>query len=238
MRIGELTRSQCVVVAVTGTTAATLAVPGYLHRVRHEAGGELVRPPDSRYAREVVECAVDELSPAVLAHSYRCFQWSTAFAAIDGLRVDPEQLWAAAMLHDLALGGPDVAGFGCFAAISGEAAARLVARHRTTEDAEAIRNAIAVHFHPREPDEPVAHSLHSAVNLDVVGYRLRELDAKLVTATEAARPREGFREEFGAAMRVEVRRRPRSAAAVLWRAGARLPLASNPLERGAPRSPR
>ncbi|WOC13571.1 HD domain-containing protein [Gordonia sp. MP11Mi] len=230
-RVGELTGRERLAAAASATAAVTTAVPGYLRRVRVESGGEPVRPPDSRYAMEVAERAADQLAPSVLAHSRRCFQWSMAFAGIDDLRTDPEQVWAAAMLHDLALGGPDVPGYGCFAAIGGEAAARLVARHRPPADADVVRDAIAVHFHPSEPDEPVARCLHSAVNLDVVGYRLREVDPALVATIEAEHPRHGFHEAFADAMRIETRLRPHSSAAVLWRVGARLPMALNPLAR-------
>jgi hypothetical protein len=180
---------------------------------------------------EVAERAADELSPEVLAHSRRCFQWAAAFAEIDGLVTDPEQLWAATMLHDLALGGPDVDGYGCFAAIGGDAAAALVARHGSSADADVVRGAIAVHFHPAAPTEPIARCLHSAVNLDVVGRRLREVDAGLVALTEAAHSRDGFTQAFCDAMKVEARLRPYSSAAVLWRAGARLPILLNPLAR-------
>jgi hypothetical protein len=180
---------------------------------------------------EVAERASDELSREMLAHSRRCFQWAAAFAEVDGLVADPEQLWAATMLHDLALGGPDVDGYGCFAAIGGDAAAALVARHRSSADADVVRGAIAVHFHPATPTEPIARCLHSAVNLDVVGHRLRELDAGLVAVTEAAHSRDGFTQAFCDAMKVEVQRRPYSSAAVLWRAGARLPILLNPLAR-------
>ncbi len=231
MRIGELTRSERLSTAMAASAAAARSLPGQLRRVSSSSCGQLVTPPDSKFAMEVAERAADELAPEVLAHSLRCFQWAAAFAEVDGLVTDPEQLWATTMLHDLALGGPDVDGYGCFAAIGGSLAGELVARHRSAADADIVRSAIAVHFHPATPAEPVARCLHSAVNLDVVGRRSRELDAGLIAVTEAAHSRDGFTQTFCDAMKVEAQLRPYSSAAVLWRAGARLPILLNPLAR-------
>lgn len=231
MRAGELDRRSRRAAAAAALVAAFRAVPAQLRGRPTGAVVALTPPPDSRFAREVAERAADELSGPVHQHSLRCWQWANAFAEVDGLDVDAEQLWAATMLHDLALGAPDHPDYGCFAALGADHAARLVAAHRGQAQAEVVRAAIAGHFHPAVPAEPVARCLHSAVELDVVGYRLREVDGGLVTATESAHPRAGFGEVFTTAMRTEARLRPHSSAAVLWRAGARVPMALNPLAR-------
>lgn len=231
-RIGELDRGGRWRTAVAGLTAATLATPGYLGRPPSSPDhAALPTPPDSRYAREVAERAREELSSPVLAHSLRCWHYSLRFADVDGLVVDPEQAWAAALLHDLALGASDVPGYGCFAALSADRAAELVARHRRTPDVEQVREAIAKHFEPFPASGAHARCLQSAVNADVVGYRLGELSPGVVAAIETGFPRDGFREAFTAALRTENRLRPHSTAAVLWRSGARLPMLLNPLER-------
>ncbi|MCF8611419.1 hypothetical protein L5G28_14820 [Gordonia sp. HY285] len=59
MRVGELTGRERLAAAASATTAATTAMPGYLRRVRVESGGEPVRPPDSRYAREVARHRIE-----------------------------------------------------------------------------------------------------------------------------------------------------------------------------------
>ncbi|MFT3661810.1 MAG: hypothetical protein QM809_10530 [Gordonia sp. (in: high G+C Gram-positive bacteria)] len=218
--------------AVLGLTGATGDLPGRLRAPRRAAGGATPAvPPDSRLAREAAERAADELSPEVLAHAYRCWQWSVAFADVDRLAPDRELTFVAAVLHDLELGAPDHPDHGCFASLSGARAGGLVAAHRGAEDAETVRRAIAGHFAPWTPEDPVARVLHSAVNLDVVGRRLHDLDPGLVDVVEDRHPRTGFVPVFTAALRVEAERRPRSAAAVLWRTGAVLPIRANPLER-------
>ena len=220
-------------IAAVGAATATRAAPRLARPVPRAAPGPIASPPDSRFARAVTERAMDELSAEIREHSIRCWHWSSAFAAVDGLTVDPELAYAAALLHDLALGTEDDPAYGCFATKSGDLAADLVRDHRDAEDAAVVRDAIAEHFQPVRPPEPHASCLHSAVNLDVVGYRLRDLPAATVVAVEEAHPSAGFARAFADAMAVEARYRPASSAASLWRAGARLPMTLNPLNRAA-----
>ncbi|WP_454165648.1 HD domain-containing protein [Gordonia iterans] len=237
MKIGELGRADRIRCAATGSVRAALDLPRVLRGTRGTAGSAATAaPPDSRLARAAAEQAVDELDPVVLAHSYRCWQWSVAFAEIDRLAPDPESMFVAALLHDLALGAPEDPEYGCFAALSGARAGELVTRHRGPQAAATVRDAISAHFLPWAPDDPVAAVLHSAVNLDVVGRRLDDVDPGLVDAVERAHPRTAFVPAFTAALAIEAQRRPRSAAAVLWRAGAALPIRMNPLQRAADRS--
>lgn len=235
MRIGELGTADRWRVAVRGAAVATAAMPGLLRgTVAVATAGEpgaLVVPPDTALTREAAERATRELTTEVLAHSWRCWQWAMAFASIDGVHPDPELAFVAALLHDVALGAPDDPVYGCFAAMGGAQAVDVVGEHRDAAAAAVVGNAIAAHFHPASPAEPVAHCLHEAVNLDVVGYRLREVSAHRVATVERRYPRTGFDRAFARAMRTEVRLRPKSAAAVLWQSGARLPLTMNPLRR-------
>src|SRR5215212_5868784 len=59
----------------------------------------LVRP-GSALTRAADEQAQRRLSPALLNHSYRTFAFAAALGALEGLTVDAELLFAAAMLHD------------------------------------------------------------------------------------------------------------------------------------------
>lgn len=233
MKRGELTTAQCAWVAARGLAETTLAMPASLRSFRGSTGVSrlLITPPDSQLVREATDRAVHELSLPILEHSRRCWQWSMAFAEIDGLLVDPEETYVAAMLHDIALGGPASAEYGCFAALGGAVAAGIVEPHRAPATAERVSEAISAHFDPRQPDAPLARALHAAVHLDVVGRRLAEVRPELVVAVEDAHPRESFAAEFASALRREAQFRPRSTGAVLWRAGARLPMALNPLNR-------
>jgi hypothetical protein len=60
-------------------------------------------PPSSALTRGAVEQAERRLSPALLNHSYRAYAFGAAGGALDGLTVDTELLFAAALLHDTGL---------------------------------------------------------------------------------------------------------------------------------------
>src|SRR5690242_1845002 len=58
-------------------------------------------PPDSAFAKEVVE-ACSDLGPAVIEHSYRSYLFARVLALVDGVECDEEALFAATMFHDYA----------------------------------------------------------------------------------------------------------------------------------------
>ena len=58
------------------------------------------RTPPSALTRTAEQVALQRLTPAVLNHSYRCYSYSVAIAALEDIDVDRELLSAAAMLPD------------------------------------------------------------------------------------------------------------------------------------------
>ena len=232
---GELGRVDRLRVMLQAAAIQTRALPSQLARVPKSgpATPALIDPPDSALAGEALEHAREVLSPGVLAHSLRCWQWAMRFRAVDGLEPDPEALFVACVLHDTALGAPADAHVGCFALLGAEEAGRfVVARGAPAASAETVATAIARHMDPRTPTGhgPEAALLHDAAHLDVAGYRVRDLPPDVLRAVVAALPREGLGAEFGELARHENRVRPRSTVAVLWRSGMRIPLRLNPLD--------
>lgn len=232
---GELGRADRLRVVLQAAAIQTRALPSQLAGVAKSgpAAPPLVDPPDSDLAREALEHASEVLSPAILAHSLRCWQWAMRFRAVDGLEPDPEALFVACVLHDTALGAPADAHVGCFALLGAEEARRFVAARGAPASAETVATAIARHMDPRTPTGhgPEAALLHDAAHLDVAGYRVRDLPPEVLRTVVAALPRNGLGAEFGALARHESRVRPRSTMAVLWRGGMRIPLRLNPLDR-------
>ena len=233
VRPGELTRRAQVVAGSRALVSATRHAPGAVRGPGATGPAGLAAVPDSALCRAATEQAVEELTPAVLRHSLRCWQWGSSLAHLDGTRPDPEALYVACVLHDITLGTADPE-VGCFAHAGSEVAAVVCHRHGRVDLAPVVREAVAHHFDPRPVDEPVARALHAAVNLDVVGHRSAEIARDLALAVLAEHPRDGFRQEFLAAVRLESRRRPRSMAAAMHRAGMALPMRLNALDRLVP----
>src|SRR5690242_15248984 len=59
--------------------------------------------PDSALTRAALTAAHAALSPALLHHSHRTFLFGAALGELEGLAVDHEVLYAAALLHDVGL---------------------------------------------------------------------------------------------------------------------------------------
>lgn len=235
MRIGELTRGQQVRLAGAALFAQAGASPQLFRRPsRRTSATDRPTPPDSKLCRESLDHAESSLAPTIFAHSLRRWEFGVALAEIDGVRFDPETFYVASVLHDIALGGPDDAHRGCFAAIGAQTARSFVLqREATLPMAEHVHDAIALHMDVATPKDagPEAALLHGAAHLDVVGTRAHELDPNLVRSVHTDLPRDGFDSEFSSAMRMETGVRPNSRAATLWRAGMPVAMALNPLRR-------
>jgi hypothetical protein len=190
-------------------------------------------PPDSRLARDVLALATEVYSPALLGHCQRCWYWADTFARIDGVRYDPELLYAACLLHDIALGGRD-APASCFAVHGAHLARQRLHDWGLPDDfAAGVAEAITLHMNPRVSlrEGAEAHLLHAAAHLDVAGTRAAQIPRTRLREVVARHPRDGFADAFKRCFRHEAKVRPRSRAAVAWRLGMRLPLRFNPLDR-------
>ncbi|MET9489807.1 phosphohydrolase [Nocardia sp. NPDC006630] len=219
------------------TTAGALAARELPARLFRRPGTSspttLFGIPGSQLARDALAEARDIVSPGILAHSLRCWQWAMGLSAIDGLAPDLEALFVSCVLHDAALGSAADPHAGCFALLGAQRAQAFVAGHDTTTRAEVVATAIARHMDPATPRGygPEAALLHDAAHFDVAGTRYGDLNAAFEGVVIDKYPRDGFTGEFAAMMRYERSVRPRSTAAVLWRGGLAAVLAINPLDR-------
>ncbi|MGW1617290.1 HD domain-containing protein [Streptomyces sp. NPDC002285] len=173
---------------------------------------------------------------ALLAHCLRSWLLGDLIAQLDQIAFDPELLYIACLLHDLALteSHRPTARDRCFAVHGGTVARDLLADWGAEPAfAEQVAEAITLHMNAQVPvgRGAEAHLLHDAAHLDVVGTRLTEIPRSALRSVVRAHPRQGFAAEFGRLMKHEAATRPRSRAALGWRMGMRLPLHCNPLDR-------
>jgi hypothetical protein len=178
-------------------------------------------PPSSVLTRAAVEQAQRRLTPALLNHSYRTFAFGAALGALEGLAVDTELLFAAALLHDTGLPTSDrnVDFTRDSARIARDVAEDVGLSSAATET---MRTAITLHHSPRVTPAhgPVAYLLSAGAGVDVVGLRSWQLPPDLLAAVVEQHPRLGFKREFAAAFRTEAARVPRGRAQFLRRYGA------------------
>jgi hypothetical protein len=178
-------------------------------------------PPNSALTRAAVDEAQCRLSPALLNHSYRTFAFGAALGALEGLTVDAELLFAAALLHDTGLPttDTDVDFTRASARIARDVAEEVGLSSAATET---MRTAITLHHSPSVPlaRGPVAYLLAAGAGVDVIGLRSWQLPPDLLAAVVERHPRLGFKGEFTAALRAEAARVPRGRVQFLRRYGA------------------
>lgn len=165
-----------------------------------------IRPPDSRFAREV-EAAAAEQSPVIIGHSYRSWIFGRALADVDAVALDEELLYAGCLLHDhgIAPAVPDED----FTLRSARRASECATSARLDDRRTAqLADAITVHTTPGvsvERDGPLGYYIQTGAMVDIVGNRIWELSAKLVDDTLKRYDRHGFTRELAAHFTAEAK---------------------------------
>ncbi len=177
--------------------------------------------PETALTRAARKVAEDTLTPTLLHHSYRTYCFGRALGELDGLQVDAELLFAAAMLHDTGLmNPPDGSDF----TLSSMRFAREVADHVGLSAAatEVMQPAITMHYTPGVTTAAgtEAYLLSAGAAVDVAGVRSWELPPQTLNNAVRDYPRVGFKKAFADAFRAEAVRVPQGRAKFLNRYGA------------------
>jgi hypothetical protein len=178
-------------------------------------------PPDSRLAREA-EVACEEQPASIAAHSYRTWMYGLALAAIDGVELDRELFYCAALVHDHGIVTPvegrDFTLGGADRALACAAAAGLA-----DDDAEKMADAICVHTTPGvtvDRDGALGCYVQGGAMVDGAGLRLWDLSKANVETVLRDHPRgTGFKSELSGLIRAEARAVPGGRFALLTRCG-------------------
>jgi hypothetical protein len=177
--------------------------------------------PSTALTRSAESQAQQRLSPALLNHAYRCYLFGVALASLEQIDVDRELLFAAAMLHDIGLATPTLAGVDFTLASARVARDVAEAVGLPTVATEILRSAITLHHSPdvRLDDGPVAYLMSAGAALDVIGLRSWQLPTEVLRSVTAERPRCGFKREFRSLWAAESDAVPQGRARLLRRYG-------------------
>lgn len=178
-------------------------------------------PPDTVLTRAARDRAVELLPVALLNHSHRTYRFARALGELEGLDVDTELLFAAAMLHDTGLVAPPVrADF----TLASSRVAREVAEQVGLSGAatDTLETAITMHHTPGVTLDagPEVYLLSAGAAVDVIGFRAWDLPDGSLTDAVHLYPRHEFKRVFTAAFRHEAARVPEGRARFLHRYGA------------------
>lgn len=199
------------------------------------------RPPDSALVRDAIELVTESHEPWLVGHCLRTWAFGRIVAQVDGLAIDDETLFLAAILHDVALTDTYRVSPGemplaclCFAAHGAHLAEQTLVRlGADAAVATTVGEAIGWHLNAEVPDDagPDAVALNAGAALDVIGLRAADVGRRAVAGVIRDQPRDGFVDGFRGALRFEARDRPDSRAALLWRLGFGQAIGLNPLNR-------
>jgi hypothetical protein len=187
---------------------------------------EVIDVPDTKLALAIESVAAKHQSRAMFSHALRTVAFSHAVAALDGIEVDPELLWCACLMHDVAIESPKSGQ--CFAVRGGQLARdTALAAGATAETAYALGDAVSRHATPGL--DPAAHPLPAMVMagalVDVLGLRLDDMHPAFGQDLLTLHPREGFASALAGTWRAESRATPQGRAALVSRV-ALFPLAA------------
>jgi hypothetical protein len=199
----------------------------FLHRLRRarpsvtpRPGDRNIRPPDSRFAREV-EAAAAEQNPVLITHGYRSWIYGRALAAVDGVKVDEELLFAGALLHDHGI-EPIVPGED-FTLRSAQRATECAHVAELDDDRTfALADAITVHTTPGitiERDGALGYYIQNGALVDIAGNRIWDLSQSLIDDTLARYDRKGFTRGLGGHFTAEAKAVPGGRFSMLRRCG-------------------
>lgn len=203
-------------------TVGRLRLATGLHpgRTAYVAPARLV-PPDTVLTRAARARVQGWLPAPLLNHSHRAYLFGRALGELEGLDVDSELLFVAALLHDTGLVEPPSAAD--FTLASAQVARQVAETVGLSDEAtETVATAITLHYNPgvTAAAGPVAYLLSAGAAVDVVGFRSWELPTATITDAIAQHPRPGFKHVFAQAFREEARRMPEGRAQFLHRYGA------------------
>jgi hypothetical protein len=177
--------------------------------------------PDSPLTRAAQDTAERILPGTLLNHSRRTYRFGRALGELDGIDVDDELLYAAALLHDTGL---VLAGGRSDFTLTSARVARDVAEQvgLSTAATETLQTAITMHHSPRvtRAAGPVAYLLAAGAGVDVAGLRCWDLPRSVLTQAVSEHPRVGFKQYFTQAWADEAARVPQGRARLLRRYGA------------------
>jgi len=152
-----------------------------------------VRIPDSKLAREITELVRDTESDLLYHHSLRCYCWGCMAGRRNGIKFDPELLYAASMFHDIGLTAKYENSQLRFEVDGANAARDFLSSHGISEsDIETVWNAVALHTTPGIPQfmRPEVALVQAGAGMDVASRGYDQFTEDERKAVLAAFPRE------------------------------------------------
>ena len=179
----------------------------------HDALPQDYAIPDSAFALQAIEVATTLCPEFMVRHCFRSYCFGAILAARNGLDLDRETFFIAAMLHDLGLCDAHVNDPGSFEWVGAKLAHTMCLNAEQSETmAATVHNAIALHTSMGivEGYQPEISLLHFGTGMDLFGMRLDEIPEDALDTVLAGYPRADFRAEFSPCLSHQAEKKPES----------------------------
>ena len=174
-------------------------------------------PPQKAWATTAESYSRDVLGPVFYDHSLRTWCFGLALAQADGVALDDELFYVAAMLHDIGLRKPIADR--CFTYAGAEAAESTAPPRTPPAEIEQVKTAILAHIDIRAPKDPLGHYLQAGSLLDLAGTRITSVDPRILRDACCTWSRANFPEMCRSLWLQECQRFPHGRAAYARRPG-------------------
>lgn len=151
-----------------------------------------IHVPDSQLAREITELVRDASTELLFNHSSRVYYFGALQGYRQGLKFDPELLYAGAMFHDMGLLKSYSSDSERFEVDGANAARDFLTRHGIDKsDIDLVWTGIALHTTPGIPCHmhPVIALVTAGVEMDVLGLTYAEFSPEERDQVVRAYPR-------------------------------------------------
>lgn len=172
--------------------------------------------PDSDIAVRAIAAADAVCPDFIIRHSYRTYCFGALLAARDGLKLDREIFFLAAILHDLGLSEKHADDAGSFEWVGAGLAHDFCLQNGQAEERAAlVHDAIALHTSAGIANkcQPEIAMVHFGAGLDLFGMRLEEIPADVLAAILEKHSRDDFKACFGPCLQHQADTKPKSSIA-------------------------
>jgi hypothetical protein len=169
--------------------------------------------PDSQLAAQAIEAASTLCPEFMMRHCFRSYCFGAILAARNGLALDRETFFVAAMLHDLGVTDTHADEPGSFEWAGARLAHTFCMDAEQTEARAAIvHNAIALHTSLGLADryQPEIAMLHFGTAMDLFGMRIDEIPNDTLELVLSDYPRGAFKAEFSPCLSHQAQIKPDS----------------------------
>ena len=206
-----------------------------LDKADHQIDLNQIKIPDTAMVKTAIEALEVQSNPMLINHSWRSYLWGAGLACVHQKTYDAEVLLTSALYHDIGLTdqhlhGTDCTCFTLKGALAFESDAKKI--DYPIDKINLVKDVICMHMngYSDETDPSEITLLQYGVTCDVIGTQLLKLPKNYTLEVLQQYPRENFKQDFKARLKLESQKDRHSRTAVLSILGLPMMLSLSPFK--------